>query len=102
VLAVTDLIATLPRRLADLLARGGGFEIFELPVQIPSAAVTMHWHEHFHEDEGIAWMRDLLVNIMQRFAGTAGAGAAPRAGKKPALKRPAPAKASASAKRSSK
>ncbi|NIE63595.1 LysR family transcriptional regulator [Burkholderia sp. Ax-1719] len=112
VLAVTDLIATLPRRLAGILAQGGGFEIFELPVEIPSAAVTMHWHEHFHEDEGIAWMRDLLMNIMRRFAGpasadaSASAGAATattgRAGKKPAVKRPGSASASASAKRSSK
>lgn len=104
VLAVTDLIATLPRRLAELLARGGGFEIFELPVPIPSAAVTMHWHEHFHEDEGIAWMRDLLMNIMRRFAGPAGAGVSTSATarKKPAVKRPGSARASASEKRSSK
>ncbi|WP_027819159.1 LysR family transcriptional regulator [Paraburkholderia bannensis] len=105
VLAVTDLIATLPRRLAELLARGGGFEIFELPVDIPSAAVTMHWHEHFHEDEGIAWMRDLLMNIMRRFAGPVGAGvghAASAPAKKAAVKRRGSAAASASAKRSSK
>ncbi|WP_321889400.1 LysR family transcriptional regulator [Paraburkholderia bannensis] len=105
VLAVTDLIATLPRRLAELLARGGGFEIFELPVEIPSAAVTMHWHEHFHEDEGIAWMRDLLMNIMRRFAGPVGASAGNAASapaKKAAVKRRGSAAASASAKRSSK
>ncbi len=68
VLAVTDLIATLPRRLAEIFARGGVFEILELPVRIPTAEVTMHWHEHFHEDEGIAWMRELLSTVMQRFA----------------------------------
>ncbi|WP_321882495.1 LysR family transcriptional regulator [Paraburkholderia bannensis] len=105
VLAVTDLIATLPRRLAELLARGGGFEIFELPVEIPSAAVTMHWHEHFHEDEGIAWMRDLLMNIMRRFAGPVGASvgnAASAPAKKAVVKRRGSAAASASAKRSSK
>ncbi|WP_321871764.1 LysR family transcriptional regulator [Paraburkholderia tropica] len=100
VLAVTDLIATLPRRLAELLARGGGFEIFELPVLIPSAAVTMHWHEHFHEDEGIAWMRDLLGNIMRRFAGPAGVNSS--ASKKAAVKRPGRVAGNAIGKRSSK
>jgi len=29
----------------------------------------MHWHEHFHEDEGIAWMRALLAEIVERFDG---------------------------------
>jgi len=27
----------------------------------------MHWHEHFHEDEGNAWMRALLAEIVERF-----------------------------------
>jgi hypothetical protein len=27
----------------------------------------MHWHEHFHEDEGIAWMRDLMAEMVKRF-----------------------------------
>lgn len=71
-LAVTDLVATLPRRLARIFADGGDLAIYELPVIIPPAAVTMHWHEHFDEDEGIAWMRELLSGIMRRFAARAG------------------------------
>lgn len=67
VLAVTDLYATLPRRLAHLFNPDGRFQIYALPVQVPVAAVTMHWHEHFHEDEGIAWMRELIQGIMARF-----------------------------------
>jgi hypothetical protein len=67
VLDVTDLYATLPRRLSRLFNRDGRFQIYALPVTLPVAAVTMHWHEHFHEDEGIAWMRELIVGIMQRF-----------------------------------
>jgi hypothetical protein len=27
----------------------------------------MHWHEHFHEDEGIAWMRGLMTDILAGF-----------------------------------
>ncbi|TDQ98537.1 LysR family transcriptional regulator [Paraburkholderia silvatlantica] len=72
VLAVTDLIATLPRRLAQIFVREGRLQLYELPVAIPSAAVTMHWHDHFHKDEGIGWMRELLAGIMQRFAENAG------------------------------
>jgi DNA-binding transcriptional LysR family regulator len=67
VLAVTDLVATLPERLAHILNRGDTFRIYALPVQLPKAAVTMHWHEHFHEDEGIAWMRALMTDILANF-----------------------------------
>lgn len=67
VLAVTDLYATLPRRLAHLFNMDKCFQIYELPVTMPVAAVTMHWHEHFHKDEGIAWMRGLIHGIMERF-----------------------------------
>ncbi|MGU7784672.1 LysR family transcriptional regulator [Burkholderia sp. PU8-34] len=67
ILTVTDLYATLPKRLAQILNRDNAFRIYELPVPLPSAPVTMHWHEHFHEDEGIAWMRELMADIVQRF-----------------------------------
>jgi DNA-binding transcriptional LysR family regulator len=67
VLAVTDLFATLPQRLAGILNRDDTFRIYTLPVSIPPATVTMHWHEHFHEDEGIAWMRDLMAGMVKRF-----------------------------------
>ncbi|RKT27166.1 LysR family transcriptional regulator [Paraburkholderia sp. RAU2J] len=67
VLAVTDLFATLPRRLAQIFNRGGGFQIYELPVSLPIAAVTMHWHEHFDQDEGNVWLRTLMADIVRRF-----------------------------------
>ena len=67
VLAVTDLLATLPERLAHILNRDDTFRIYALPVQLPKAAVTMHWHEHFHEDESIVWMRALMTNILTTF-----------------------------------
>ncbi|WP_109482573.1 LysR family transcriptional regulator [Paraburkholderia sp. C35] len=67
VLAVTDLFATLPQRLAGILNRSDAFRIYTLPVPIPQATVTMHWHEHFDEDDGIAWMRDLMAEMVQRF-----------------------------------
>jgi DNA-binding transcriptional LysR family regulator len=67
VLAVTDLFATLPQRLAGILNRNDAFRVYTLPVPLPQATVTMHWHEHFHEDEGIAWMRDLMAEMVKRF-----------------------------------
>lgn len=67
VLSATDLFATLPKRLARILNRDNAFCLYELPVRVPAAPVAMHWHEHFHEDQGIAWMRVLLAEIVQHF-----------------------------------
>ncbi|MBN3750091.1 LysR family transcriptional regulator [Burkholderia sp. Se-20373] len=67
VLSVTDLYATLPKRLAQILNRDNAFRLYELPVTLLPAPVTMHWHEHFHEDEGNAWMRTLLAELVERF-----------------------------------
>jgi DNA-binding transcriptional LysR family regulator len=67
VLAATDLFATLPEKLARILNRADAFRIYAMPVPLPRVAVTMHWHEHFHEDEGIAWMRDLMAEMVKRF-----------------------------------
>ncbi|RVD47337.1 LysR family transcriptional regulator, partial [Mesorhizobium sp. M2D.F.Ca.ET.140.01.1.1] len=52
---------------SHILNRGNAFRVYSLPVQLPKAAVTMHWHEHFHEDEGIAWMRGLISGILADF-----------------------------------
>jgi DNA-binding transcriptional LysR family regulator len=67
ILTVTDLYATLPRRLARILNQANAFQIYDLPVKLPVAPVTMHWHEHFHDDDGIKWMRDLLADVVSRF-----------------------------------
>jgi DNA-binding transcriptional LysR family regulator len=56
ILMVTDLYATLPKRLAQILNKSKAFQIYDLPVRLPAASVTMHWHEHFHDEDGIVWM----------------------------------------------
>ncbi|WP_250491164.1 LysR family transcriptional regulator [Caballeronia sp. INML2] len=67
VLAATDLFATLPEKLARILNRADAFRIYAMPVPLPRVAVTMHWHEHFHEDEGLAWMRSLMTDTLASF-----------------------------------
>jgi DNA-binding transcriptional LysR family regulator len=65
VLAVTDHFATLPRRLAHIFNGDGAFAIYELPVRLPLAAITMHWHAHFTHDEGNQWLRTLMAEAIQ-------------------------------------
>ena len=67
ILMVTDLYATLPKRLAQILNKAKAFQIYDLPVRMPTASVTMHWHEHFHDEDGIVWMRNLLLDSVRKF-----------------------------------
>ncbi|SMG56229.1 LysR family transcriptional regulator [Paraburkholderia susongensis] len=67
VLMVTDLYATVPKRLAYILNKADTFQIYELPVQLPLASVAIHWHEHFDGEDGMVWMRNLLAETVNSF-----------------------------------
>jgi DNA-binding transcriptional LysR family regulator len=63
VLERTDLILTLPARIARLYERRGGFKALPPPVPIPPAEVALHWHERFDGDPGNRWLRELIGEL---------------------------------------
>ncbi|MCU0805645.1 MAG: LysR family transcriptional regulator [Burkholderiales bacterium] len=65
ILARTDLIATLPGRIAASFAQTGDFKTLAPPLRIPAADVQVHWHERFTEDAGNRWMRELLFELYE-------------------------------------
>lgn len=67
VLAATDLYATVPHHLAAVFAQDCALRIYEFPVALPHASVTLHWHEGFESDEANVWMRQLLTDVIQGF-----------------------------------
>ena len=66
VLERTDLILTLPARVARVYERRGEFKALPLPVPIPPADVGVHWHERFEADPGNRWLREQVIEL---FAG---------------------------------
>ena len=40
--------------------------IYELPVEMPSVEVTVHWHETFDNDEGNRWFRELTIETLRQ------------------------------------
>ncbi len=62
VLSMTDMIAVIPRRLAqeqaDLL-------VTETPLPVPGFTKSMAWHERTHRDPAHQWIRATLVGISQ-------------------------------------
>jgi DNA-binding transcriptional LysR family regulator len=63
VLERTDLILTLPARVARVYERRGSFKALPVPVPIPSAEVALHWHERFESDPGNRWFREQITGL---------------------------------------
>jgi DNA-binding transcriptional LysR family regulator len=63
VLERTDLILTLPARVARVFERRGNLKSLPPPVTIPPAEVAVHWHERFEGDPGNRWLRELMTEL---------------------------------------
>lgn len=63
VLERTDLILTLPMRVARVYERQGRFRVLPPPVPIPPADVGAHWHERFERDPGNRWLRETISEL---------------------------------------
>jgi DNA-binding transcriptional LysR family regulator len=63
VLERTDLILTLPARVARVFERRGKFRTVPPPVPIPQAEVAVHWHERFEADPGNRWLREQIIEL---------------------------------------
>lgn len=63
ILARTDLVVSVPSRVARVFESSGRFRALPLPVAVPRADVRLHWHERFEHDAGNIWMRALLLEL---------------------------------------
>ncbi|WP_103707964.1 LysR family transcriptional regulator [Paraburkholderia eburnea] len=68
ILQRTDLIATVPERLALQLAPLFSLSMCALPITLPAAPIHLLWHARVQQDEGNRWLRELVVDL---FADTA-------------------------------
>jgi DNA-binding transcriptional LysR family regulator len=58
-LADTDLLATVPERLAESLATPFGLVARPMPIALPEAAISVFWHARQHKDAANRWLRGL-------------------------------------------
>ena len=57
----TDIITTLPSRLAAACAAVTPVRIFTPPLEIPTFEIGQYWHKRFHQDPGNRWLRRLFA-----------------------------------------
>ena len=60
VAAASDLIATVPARLAASAAASCGVQAFRLPVETPAFEVVQTWHPRHDADPSHRWLRGLV------------------------------------------
>ena len=63
IVAQTDLISTLPSRLADSYARPMGLKLLPLPLDLKPVSVRAYWHQRDNRDPAHEWLRGVLTNI---------------------------------------
>jgi DNA-binding transcriptional LysR family regulator len=65
--ADSDMILTLPGRLARRLAERLPLMLLDLPLRLAPLSPAMIWHERFHGDPAHAWVRQQLVEVVAPF-----------------------------------
>jgi DNA-binding transcriptional LysR family regulator len=63
VVANSDVIATVPQRLAERLLAQYALGIFKLPFSVPPMKNRAYWHECTHTDVRSRWFRQLLADV---------------------------------------
>ena len=63
VIAQTDLLVTVPRRLAQAFAGFPNIRLAESPIRIPSFEIKQHWHKRYHHDPANKWLRRTLADL---------------------------------------
>ncbi len=61
----TELIATVPEKLADSAVKPFGLVVRTPPIEELSFQVNMFWHRRVHKDEANKWLRDAIVTLFQ-------------------------------------
>ena len=68
IVARTDLIATMPRHLAEEASTRLGLQLFEVPLPLRKQEVSLIWHARTNNDPGNRWLRSVLRSVAQRRA----------------------------------
>jgi DNA-binding transcriptional LysR family regulator len=62
IVAKTDHLITIPRRMALAFEGFHRIRILEPPLRFPRIEIRQHWHERYHHDAANRWMRSLIAD----------------------------------------
>jgi len=61
IVSASDLIATVPDRIAQRFSRLLRLQSLRAPIEIPPLRLTLLWHERFHADPAHRWIRERII-----------------------------------------
>lgn len=62
-MASGDWLATVPERLAQQVVGPLKLVMMKSPLDLPALVTHIFWHRHLHQDEGVKWLRALIVSL---------------------------------------
>lgn len=63
ILLATDMVATVPERLAQRMAGPFGLVYVAHPAPLPEMAINLFWHAKYHKDPANQWLRGLVFEM---------------------------------------
>jgi DNA-binding transcriptional LysR family regulator len=66
VIEASDLVATVPRDMAEVCLRYGDVRIVAPPLRAPAIPVHQIWHERVHKDPANVWLRSMIYELFAK------------------------------------
>ncbi len=63
ILQSSDLVATVPERLAQYLIEPFGLTYFPHPVRLPEVSINAFWHAKMHRSPANQWLRGVVLDM---------------------------------------
>jgi DNA-binding transcriptional LysR family regulator len=63
IVSTTDLVVTVPQKLAESAAAPFNLSSIRPPLRLPALQTNIFWHRRFNQDEGSQWLRNLIFAI---------------------------------------
>lgn len=68
IISTSDLIATVPRDLADVCVRYGHIRVLPTPLKVPAIEIHQFWHRRVHKDIAHQWLRGAFRRLFPAHA----------------------------------
>ncbi|WP_019699853.1 LysR family transcriptional regulator [Paracidovorax oryzae] len=63
ILQATQMVATVPEKMAQSMAEPFGLAYAPHPAKLPQVAINLFWHTKYHRDPGNQWLRGVMVEM---------------------------------------
>jgi len=60
------MVATLSRRVAEVMVRGSALQLRDLPFRSPTVRTSLLWHRRLEGSPAHRWLRELIVSVSKR------------------------------------